>query len=380
MSELRADATRRTLFLYWGRRGLSRLTYDLAAELEASGRRDWLLSVSEQNEVFHLFRRFDDRLLPITTFNHGIGGFVGLHRLLYLRHAFVRRAKALGVDTVVNLMPHLWSPLVAPRIRAAGMRYVTIVHDADPHPGDPTSVLHGWGLRDILYSNKVVTLSQTVAGRLSATGRVRHGQLVPLFHPDLSFGAPVQPRPPADGEPFRLLFFGRILPYKGLALLSDALEVLAEQNVHLELGVYGEGPVGEIRERLTALGARIHNGWVADSQVADVFRGYHAVVLPHTEASQSGVAATALGMGLPIVACPVGGLIEQVRHGETGVLAETADAVGLARAIHGLCADAQLYETLCGRIERGRPRRSMRAFVDSLEGAIHQPSAFAPSR
>jgi glycosyltransferase involved in cell wall biosynthesis len=375
MGEGQVDPPERTLFLYWGRRGLSRFTFDLATELAATRGDRWLLSVSRQNEIFDRFRTFKSSLLPIKTFEHGAGAFLAVHRIARLRHGFARQIRDMGVGTVVNLMPHMWSPLVAPTIRRAGMLYVTVVHDADPHPGDPTSVLQGWGLRDILYSNLVVTLSQAVAGRLSATGRVSHGGLLPLFHPDLAFGQPCRPLLPKAGEPFRLLFFGRILPYKGLALLVDALELLAERGVRVELGVYGDGPVEGARERLAAIGATVDNRWIPDHEVADIFGRFHAVVLAHTEASQSGVAAAALGMGLPLIASPVGGLIEQVRDGETGVMAGTADAVGLADAVTRLMSEAGLYARICDGIEKGRPRRCMRAFADSLFRGLDERTA-----
>ena len=81
--------------------------------------------------------------------------------------------------------------------------------------------------------------------------------------------------------------------------------------------------------------------------------------------SQSGVAATALGAGLPVVATPVGGLIEQIKDGQTGILAARADAPALAQAIKRLLLDPPLYRAICENIQQTGDERSMRRFVEN---------------
>ena len=239
--------------------------------------------------------------------------------------------------------------------------------------GDPTSVVHSWGLRDVLHADQVPTLSLAVAERLEATGRVPRAKLFTLFHPDLTYGPPADPRPPSPGEPFRLLFLGRIMPYKGLALLLDALDILKEEGLPVELGVFGEGPLGSATaKRLVAMGAEVVNRWLTEDEIGAVLLRFHAVVLPHVEASQSGVAAAALGSGVPLISTPVGGLPEQVLHGQTGIVAAHADAQSLAAAITQLYHDPELYHAICRQIVATREQRSMRRFVaDVVSLALH---------
>ncbi len=70
------------------------------------------------------------------------------------------------------------------------------------------------------------------------------------------------------------------------------------------------------------LGANVVNRWLNEEESPTALSAHHAVVLAHIEASQSGVAASAVGAGAPIISTPVGGLREQVVDGETGLLAE----------------------------------------------------------
>jgi glycosyltransferase involved in cell wall biosynthesis len=249
-----------------------------------------------------------------------------------------------------------------------------VVHDAEPHPGDPTSLLNGWTMRDVRNADLIVTLSRAVAKALAAGRGVPPERLVPLFHPDLQFGSAGESQPGAlvrhpagrAGQPLRVLFFGRILAYKGLPALVEAVERLRAEGLTVELGVYGDGLLGPLRGRLAALGAEVENRWIGDGEVAGILARYHAVALAHNECSQSGVAAVALGAGLPVIAPGVGGLIDQVKDGATGVLARGCDAASLAAAIRRLATDPVLYAAIRAHIARSAWQRSMRRFAEQL--------------
>ena len=115
-------------------------------------------------------------------------------------------------------------------------------------------------------------------------------------------------------------------------------------------------------------------------RLGPILARYHRPVLSHTDASQSGVAAAAFGAGLPVVAMPVGGLIEQVVDGVTGLLASRADAPALADATKRLLLDPTLYRAVCTNIARTREQRSMATFVkDCVSHALHAGSARVPS-
>jgi glycosyltransferase involved in cell wall biosynthesis len=70
------------------------------------------------------------------------------------------------------------------------------------------------------------------------------------------------------------------------------------------------------------------------------------MALPYVEASQSGVALTAFGGGMPVVATPVGGLGEQVRDGVDGLLAAAATPAAFADALARVATDPALLARL----------------------------------
>jgi glycosyltransferase involved in cell wall biosynthesis len=364
-----ADAPAHILFLYLGRRGLSRFTLDLARSVAELKHVRATFCVSRQNEIFEEFAGLGCRVLPVDTFQAAGGALVRGYRVRTLYRNVLGELMRQRSAGVVTLMPHVWTPLLAPLIRRHGFRYLTVIHDAHPHPGDPTSLLNGWRMRDALSADAVVTLSRGVAEALAEARTVPRERLVPLFHPDLQFRA--QPAaagqsPVEVGRPFRVLFFGRILAYKGLPALVEAVELLRAEGLPIELGVFGDGLLGPLRARLAAVGAEVENRWIADSEVAGILARHHAVAVAHNECSQSGVVAAALGAGLPLVGPRVGGLAEQVKDGATGVLAAGCDGPSLAAAIRRLATDRGLYTAIRAHIASTASERSMRRFAEHL--------------
>jgi hypothetical protein len=177
-------------------------------------------------------------------------------------------------------------------------------------------------------ADTVLVLTKFVAAKLQESGQVRPDRIATLFHPDFDYRGPARL---ARAHELRLLFFGRILPYKGLHLFEDALERLGNRGVAVRAGVYGDGRLGREMERLARMQAEVRNNWIDDCDIPSIFSRYDVLVLSHTEASQSGVAAAALGAGLPVIVTPVGGLTEQIRDSVTGLVSERADSDALRR-------------------------------------------------
>jgi glycosyltransferase involved in cell wall biosynthesis len=359
----------RVMFTYWGRRGaLSQFTWEVGRAALADPTLTATISVSSANEMADRFRSFGDALFPVETFATDAGA-LALWRIPALRRQLRERIARDRVEAVIELLPHVWSPFVMTAIKGTGARYATIVHDADAHPGDRTGKAKALLDGALRHADTVVTLGGAVAARLRAQTGVPPERLVTLFHPDLTYGSFRTMAAPLPGEPLRLLFLGRIMPYKGLPLFVAMLEQLEAEGVKIAPGVFGEGPLGDCEPRLRRLGAEIANRWLSEAEIAETLPQYHALVLSHVEASQSGVAAAAFGAGLPVVATPVGGLVEQVREGKTGVTAAAVEPVALAAAVKRLLLDPKLYEATTSALAQRREQRSMKRFVTAIVAA-----------
>lgn len=359
----------RILFCFWGRRGaLTQFALEVGRAVALRSDIDATLSVSRHNESFSEFESLGVELLPIDTFSTYAGAALGLPRALAQRRVLAQRAQRDRYHAAIELIPHVWSPVLMPALRRFGARYATIVHDANAHPGDWTARVKPILDMPIRSADRVLTLSDAVARGLLDQNRVAPDKLRVLFHPDFNYGVAPSRTRPGPGEPFRLLFLGRIMPYKGLPLFVEAVERLRVRGLPATAMVYGEGPLGDYGSRLEALGADVVNRWLTAAEIGAALSRAHAVVLSHVEASQSGVVAAAFGAGLPVVVTPVGGLAEQARNGGS-VIAAKADASALADAVRRLMIEPELYQTCLDAVRLAAEGRSMARWLDAVVDA-----------
>ena len=303
----------KVLVWQWGRRGAGpRYAADLAANLGHVPGITALLSLSAQAELLGGSLP-PDCALPFSTYT---GLFSLLLRLPFLpfRVALLaRQLRALAPDIAICAMPAALDLVMAAALGRAGVPYFVVVHDADPHPGDGIPLQMPLQRALIRGATGLIALTHHVADRLRALRQVGARTLIMTRHPPFVFGA-TPPPPRAHGGKLRLLSFGRLLPYKGLDLLADAMALLGPRD-DVALRVVGNGPESPELDRLRVLpGVTVENRWVPEAEVGDLLAWSDALVLSHREASQSGVAAAAIAARRWVVATRVGGITEQLAN------------------------------------------------------------------
>lgn len=149
-------------------------------------------------------------------------------------------------------------------------------------------------------------------------------------------------------EPGAFLFFGRVLAYKGLRYLLDAGDVLRSRGHAFRLIVAGTGSDLENHRKRIASSPWVEliDRYISAAEVPDLFRRAMAVVLPYTDATQSGVGAMALACSRPVIATDVGDVPEVVIDGQTGLIVPPRDEIALADAMQKLLADCSLRDSL----------------------------------
>jgi glycosyltransferase involved in cell wall biosynthesis len=267
-------------------------------------------------------------------------GLAGLARIGRQFEAYVRDNQ---IDVVICTMLSIWDVAVLPALRRMGAPFVLVMHDANPHPGDSYPFRRLAMRQEIAAADGVVVLTDHVRQQAMQCHDISADRLWIIPHGSFDFGAAGQRCLPPDRPP-RLLFFGRILAYKGLGLLLDAYRQLRREGVQVELDVMGSGDVSPYGSKLAGLeGVRLTNRWLDDDEIGPALAHSEIMVLPYVEASQSGVAAAAAAAGIPTVATPVGGLAEQIRHEETGLVCDAVTPTSLAAAIRRLVESPALY-------------------------------------
>jgi D-inositol-3-phosphate glycosyltransferase len=170
------------------------------------------------------------------------------------------------------------------------------------------------------------------------------------------------PDGPAEQKtrPFRIMSVGRLVPRKGVGSTISALARLAESgrdDIELVI-VGGSRGADEIREdpdvqRLLAH-ARTEGvehlvtfrGQLSRTELPAVLRSADLVVCAPWYEPFGIVPLEAMAIGIPVVAASVGGLIDSVVHGGTGIHVPPRDAQAIADAVEALLADPELLSEL----------------------------------
>ena len=241
------------------------------------------------------------------------------------------RLRHIRPDLAICAMPGPLDLVMAAALRLMRVRLVVMVHEAQPHPGDGFSLQMTLQRLLCRRADALATLSRHVGSQLPDQKLVSAKRpLIAFEHPPFGFDLPQGVRPPG---PPRLLFFGRLLPYKGLDLLAAAIALLPP-STEIAIRVVGTGPISTALDALRACrGVTVENRWVPETEIGALLGWADALILPYREASQSGVAAAAIAAGRPVIATRVGGLREQLSGTPQVVMCEPEPA-SLARAIN----------------------------------------------
>jgi glycogen(starch) synthase len=161
-----------------------------------------------------------------------------------------------------------------------------------------------------------------------------------------------------EAEPPEVLFVGRLSREKGILELVRAAD-------GLPLVVAGDGP---LRDQVP--GAR---GFVPHQALAPLYERAAVVAVPSHREGFGVACAEAMAHGRPVVASAVGGLLDLVVDGETGLLVPPRDVPALRAALERLLADRELRRRFgeAGR-ERIRESFSWAAVTDATVAAYDE--------
>ena len=180
---------------------------------------------------------------------------------------------------------------------------------------------------------------------------------------------PVRERRPGPSGPATLITVANLRREKNHEAILDAMALLAGRLPDLHLLVVGDGPRRGELEALAAargLGGRVTFLGHRDDVPALLGRADVFVLPSRSEAFPNG-AIEGMAAGLPVVAGAVGGLLDLIDDGRTGLLVPPEDSRALADAIERVVSTPALAESL-GRA--GRAEVAQRYAFDRMVGAF----------
>jgi glycosyltransferase involved in cell wall biosynthesis len=198
-------------------------------------------------------------------------------------------------------------------------------------------------------ANNLLTPSQYIRGK--------HIQRYPGVTPvTLRLGVPATYRPLSRRarRPPKFAYIGHLHPHKGVHVLLDALELLADTDRSPSVKIYGHlAPDSHYHEQLRQRCARLKNaglrGAYRFSELEMILNDVDVVVVPSIWQENSPlVIMVALRSGIPVIASNVGGIPEMIIDGWNGILVDPGNSTQLAAAISHLVEDADALDFIAG--------------------------------
>jgi len=318
------------LLIYLGRRGAGPV-YSLELSKILSRENDFLAIISKNIQNKNEWKEADINYFEIDTFNNIFELFVSSIRF----KKFINLKSLINKfspDIVFYPMIHIWTPILNYLLKK--YEIYTTVHDPDMHLGEKNYFLNIIYKLSIKSSDRFIVLSNKFKKYLSNKYKIKEDLIYYIPHGNFSYYKKFSNSYKLENkENKKILFFGRIVEYKGLDILLDAYEIIKTKlGNEVSLMIVGEGDLLKYKEKIkNERDIEVVNRWIDDKEIHKYFEMADIVVLPYKEASQSGIIPLAYAFSKSVIATRVGGIEEQVDDGITGFLVKPNDSIELAQ-------------------------------------------------
>ena len=160
--------------------------------------------------------------------------------------------------------------------------------------------------------------------------------------------------------PGRVLFVGRLEQMKGVDVLISAFAMVVSGSPQSHLRIVGDGSLrSELEAKTKALNISDRVAFTGRLTGAELFEEYAAAEifcgLSRSEALGN-VFLEAQASGSAVLTTRVGGIMDIVENGRTGLLVLPDDVAGAAGALHRLLTDGELREALASKALEGKEK------------------------
>ncbi len=236
---------------------------------------------------------------------------------LPLLFSIIHKINKEKFDAIYFESLHIWNLPIMMMVK--NVRIYQVIHEVIPHEGDnQVKMVDLMNKIVVLLSDTIVLRNKTYVPEMIkrygvAPNRVKYLELWRRY-PD--YIRPINNK--------KVLFFGRINPYKGIDNVLEIVRCCSE--IQFEV-------VGRVDPQMQPIVDQLKmepnvdmiNDYVTDEKMRAAFVGCDWVIVPYNSASQSGIIIDAYKYSRPVIAFNVGAISEQVNDGKSGYLIEAGN-------------------------------------------------------
>lgn len=258
---------------------------------------------------------------------------------IFLLSSLIKKIRKEKFDVIYFESLHVWN-LPIMMFSGSACTY-QVIHEVIPHEGDKQVKMVD------LMNKAVVNLSDHIVLR----NKKYIDELIKRYgiEKDRVHFLELWRRFPKFTEPRytkRVLFFGRINPYKGVDNLLEIAKLCPE--IHFDVigrvDLQMQGIVDELKKLPNVF---LNNNYVSDDEMKEAFINADWVILPYNSASQSGVIIDAYKYSRPVIAFDVGAISEQIEDNVSGILIKDKDSRRFAKELKYVACEDFVLDKAC---------------------------------
>lgn len=246
-------------------------------------------------------------------------GTFDLKELFRIKKIIVKR----GINLLYFESQHIWNVFVM--LLCPTVKKVVAVHDVIPHDGNRAMALSNFVTCHM--ANHVILRNKKDRDLLIKKYFIRPKKIT-CFELWRDYPKIVEPMYTKT-----FLYFGRIRKYKGFELFVEIIKRTPDVEYRV---------VGKADDESSCLvdllkgfsNVSLSEEEVSDAQMIDELKKADWIVLPYSNATQSGVIVDAYRFSRPVISFNVGAICEQIVDGETGFLIEAGNIDAFANKVN----------------------------------------------
>lgn len=250
-------------------------------------------------------------------------------------------------DVVHLVLEDLISGIVFLLLKLKGQKLVLTEHDPSPHIGEKKIETFHVQLTKLLVrgvADRIIVHGNNLKEDLIQKGTPEN-KIYVIPHGDYSYYTKWSKK--ISEYPKSVLFFGRILDYKGLDYLIKAAPIVTSDVPDAKFIIAGSGDFEKYEHMIEDKQFfEIYNRFILDEEIAEFFQKASVVVLPYIDASQSGIVPIAYAFKKPVIVTDVGSISEVVDDGITGLVIPPRNVEALADAIIKILTDDLMRKSM----------------------------------
>ena len=231
--------------------------------------------------------------------------------------SIIYRVRREHFDAIYFESLHTWNlPIM---MMSGKAKTYQVIHEVIPHEGDSqVKMVDLMNKVVVKFADTIVLRNKTyIQDMIDCYGigadRVKYLELWRRY--------PAYTTPVHSG---RVLFFGRINPYKGADNLLEIVRLCPDIQFDV-VGRVDSQMQGIVDQLAKEKNVKLNNNYVTDAEMREAFANCDWVIVPYNSASQSGIIIDAYKYSRPVIAFAVGAILEQVDDEKSGYIVEAGD-------------------------------------------------------